>query len=60
MQGLHLDDFKGDTQIFQTPDGTQVPYLGSKSLITLKSKSLREKDRVDVSVLKGIIDSADA
>jgi hypothetical protein len=60
MQGLHLDDFKGDIQHFRASDGTQVPYLGSKSLITLKATSLREKDRVDVSVLKGLLNNTEA
>jgi hypothetical protein len=60
MQGLYLKDFKSDIQHFQTPNGTAVPYLGPKSLITLKSTSLREKDRVDVSVLKDILDNAEA
>lgn len=60
MQGLHLEDFKNDIKFFKTPDGTPVPYLGPKSLITLKSTSLREKDRVDVSVLKDILHSSEA
>ncbi|BDS05553.1 hypothetical protein NT6N_05930 [Oceaniferula spumae] len=57
MQGLYLEDFRDDIQHFETSDGALVPYLGSKSLVRLKSTSLREKDRVDVSVLKGILGS---
>ncbi|MGB1259106.1 MAG: hypothetical protein ACPG6P_03620 [Akkermansiaceae bacterium] len=54
MQGLHLEDFADDIQSFLSSSGVDIPYLGSSSLIRLKSQSLREKDRVDVSVLKRI------
>jgi len=54
MQGLHLEDFQEDICFFQTYRGVQIPFLGSKSLVRLKSTSLREKDRVDVSVLRGM------
>lgn len=52
MKGLYLSDFSEDIQYFSSSDGTCIPYLGPKSLITLKSDSVREKDQVDVSVLK--------
>jgi|GEM_PF-4157641 len=55
MQGLHLKDFTKDIQYFTATHGQKIPYLGSKSLIKLKSQSLREKDRVDVSVLQRIL-----
>jgi len=57
MQGLYLEDFEDDSKIFQTSSGINVPFLGSKSLIRLKSTSLREKDRVDVSVLRRMEES---
>ena len=53
MQGLYLEDFQEDIHFFQTSQGVKIPFLGSASLIRLKSTSLREKDRVDVSVLRG-------
>ncbi len=57
MQGLHLADFESDIRQFALSDGTKIPFLGPKSLIQLKSNSVREKDRVDVSVLKNILES---
>jgi len=54
MQGLHLEDFQEDICFFQTSRGVKIPFLGSKSLVRLESTSLREKDRVDVSVLSGM------
>ena len=57
MMGLHLEDFKNDMQSFIASDGTTIPFIGSKSLIRLKSGSVREKDRVDVSVLEEILNS---
>ena len=59
MRDLYLEDFKSDIQYFEASDGSSIPFLGSKSLITLKSQSVREKDRVDVSVLRGILDSVE-
>jgi len=56
MQGLYLEDFKDDIKSFQTAAQVNIPYLGAKSLVRLKSSSLREKDRVDVSVLNHLID----
>jgi len=53
MQGLYLEDFHDDIRYFKTENHIEIPFLGSKSLVLLKSTSLREKDRVDVSVLKG-------
>lgn len=58
MQGLHLGDFSEDARYFETSSGVQIPYLGSKSLIALKSKSLREKDRLDVSILQDMLRSS--
>jgi len=55
MQGLYLEDFEADLKMFPTATGVEVPFLGPTSLIRLKSTSLREKDRVDVSVLRGMI-----
>ena len=52
MRGLRLIDFQDDVEFFQTEDGTSIPFIGSKSLIRLKSNTVREKDKVDVSVLK--------
>ncbi|WP_018968742.1 hypothetical protein [Rubritalea marina] len=54
MRGLHLEDFREDIQYFEAGDTTEIPYLGSKSLIQLKSGTVREKDRVDVSVLESM------
>ena len=58
MQGLYLEDFAEDTRYFETSEGVRIPYLDSKGLIALKSKSLREKDRVDVSILQDILRSS--
>ncbi len=60
MQGLYLDDFSDDIRHFKIAESLMVPYLGPQSLINLKSTSLREKDRVDVSVLRGILNSSDS
>lgn len=57
MQGLYLEDFKHDIRLFQTEELINIPYLGAKSLVHLKATSLREKDRVDVSVLNHLIDT---
>ena len=54
MRGLHLEDFSDDIQYFEAGDTTKIPYLGSQSLIQLKSGTVREKDKVDVSVLESI------
>lgn len=54
MQGLYLEDFASDLKFFQTASGLKIPFLGPRSLIRLKSASLREKDRVDASVLRGM------
>lgn len=54
MKGLYLEDFADDVVFFKTSDDVAIPFLGPEGLITLKSTSLREKDRVDVSVLKGM------
>jgi len=55
MKGLYLRDFHEDTQYFTTEDGTQIPFIGPRSLILLKSDTVREKDKVDVSVLERLL-----
>jgi len=59
MRGLYLSDFEDDIQFFEASENTLIPYLGSKSLITLKSETVREKDKVDVSVLQRLLDDAE-
>ena len=54
MQGLYLEDFQEDIHFFETSQSVKIPFLGAMSLVRLKSTSLREKDRVDVSVLRGM------
>jgi len=59
MRGNVLEDFSSDVRYFVASDGTEIPFLGSRSLIELKSGSVREKDRVDVSVLRGFLEQTE-
>ena len=59
MKGLKLRDFSDDIEYFQAEDGTSIPFIGSKSLISLKSNTVREKDKVDVSVLRRLDEQED-
>ena len=59
MKGLYLYDFNDDIQFFEAAENTLIPYLGPKSLITLKSETVREKDKVDVSVLQRLLDATE-
>jgi hypothetical protein len=55
MRGKTLDDFRPGLRFF-TSDDIRIPYLGPKDLIWLKQDSWREKDRVDVSALREILE----
>lgn len=55
MAGNHFEDFEKNTKTIDI-DGTAIPYLDSKGLISLKQNSVREKDRIDVVHLNDIKD----
>ena len=54
LRGLHWKDLQGDVTYFET-QGARIPYLNAQGMIRLKQDSDREKDRIDVSVLRDIL-----
>ncbi|MCB1085903.1 MAG: nucleotidyl transferase AbiEii/AbiGii toxin family protein [Verrucomicrobiae bacterium] len=59
MHGLCLVDFRNDIRHFET-SGIAVPYLGPLGLIRLKQNTHREKDSVDISALRQLMENPDA
>ena len=55
MRGKSLNDFKAKLRHVEM-NGVQVPILDPANLIYLKSGSWREKDQLDISALKIVID----
>lgn len=57
MKGCDYQAFdqKGYISFFQNSEGTKIPYLSREGLIFLKNDSQREKDQIDVSVLKKML-----
>jgi hypothetical protein len=58
MHGKSLEDFRPRLRYFETA-GTRIPYLAPKDLIFLKQGSWREKDQLDVVVLRKIAGAED-
>ncbi len=57
MNGKTLLDFSSLVGLYTMKSGTQIPYLRAEALIQTKTGSSREKDRVDIGVLRDIIES---
>ena len=55
MSGHSYDDFAENAEVFE-PHGYKILYASKQDLISLKNKSLREKDRLDVMALKKLAD----
>jgi len=51
MSGLYFSDLRQDAEIFQIA-GHSIHYASKAALIGLKSRSVREKDQMDVAALK--------
>jgi hypothetical protein len=54
MRGKTLDDFRPNLRFFES-DGVRIAYLSPADLIFLKHGSWREKDQIDVAMMKEII-----
>jgi len=54
MRGRTLDDFRPRLRYF-TASGVRIPYLAPADLIYLKQGSWRDKDKLDVAALRGIL-----
>ena len=55
MRGKRYADLVGSTKTTRIDD-VEVRYLNSEALITLKSDSQRDQDRIDVSALRALKD----
>jgi hypothetical protein len=56
MRGKSLDDFRPRLRYLET-GGVRIPYLAPEDLVFLKRGSWREKDQIDVTALKKILDA---
>ena len=56
MRGKSLDDFRPRLRYLET-GGTRIAYLAPEDLIFLKQESWREKDQLDVTSLKRILET---
>lgn len=59
MHGCRIDDFRDEIRHFDS-SGIPIPYLGPLGLIRLKRNTHREKDVVDISALRQLIENPDA
>ena len=59
MSGKTYTDLANDAEIFRVQN-LNVLYASKKSLIELKSNTVREKDQLDVQALKKLADDQDA
>jgi hypothetical protein len=57
MSGRKYDDVLMDADVFDVA-GRQIRYASKASLIRWKEKSVREKDRIDAAVLRGLMDGS--
>ncbi len=55
MRERSLDDFRPRLRFLQS-DEVRIPYLSAEDLIYCKASSWREKDQLDISALKKVID----
>jgi hypothetical protein len=54
MRGQSLDEFRSRLRHLET-SGVRIPYLAAEDLILLKQDSWREKDKLDVAVLRKLL-----
>jgi acylphosphatase len=54
MRGKTLDDFRPNLRVFESED-VRIGYLSPADLIFLKQGSWREKDQLDISAMKEIL-----
>lgn len=59
MHGCRLGDFRDEIRHFDS-GGMSISYLGPRGLIRLKLGTHREKDAVDVSALRQLLEGPDA
>lgn len=55
MRGRSLEDFRPRLKSFRT-DGVEIRYLAPEDLIWLKQSSWRDKDQLDVTVLRKMLE----
>ncbi len=55
MRERSLNDFRPRLRFLQSDD-VRIPYLSAEDLIYCKATSWREKDQLDISALKIVID----
>jgi hypothetical protein len=60
MSGKKYQDLVGNMCEHETQDGSLVPYVDAKGLISLKEGSVREKDRIDVLALLRIANAPES
>jgi hypothetical protein len=54
MAGYCYEDLLGHVQLHQV-EAIEIPYLEAEGLIKLKQGSLREKDQIDVAILRRLV-----
>ncbi len=59
MSGRRFSDVREDADLFLLR-GLEIPYASKASLIAWKSRSVREKDRLDAQALQRLIDDPQA